>query len=499
MVDNAPAAIIATDLAGVIRFCNRQAEILYGRPAAELLGHESDSFAIDAVDENLRSEIGHALIAGESWEGIFRIRRADGTVAVVQTTDGGILDASGQLVGVACVSVDVTERSVTEEALRSSEARKGAVLAAALDAIVSVDAGGLILEFNPAAEAVFGYQREEVMGRSMPELLIPPSLRDVHRRGFAAYLETNEARIIGRRIEMRAMRRDESEFPAELAIARIDLPGRPQFTAYIRDITERRQAERAVVESRQRFAHLAETLQRSLLPPVLPAVPGLDVAARYRPAGEGTEVGGDFYDLFETAKDDWHLVVGDVQGKGAEAAAVTALARYTVRAAAIRSRKPSVILTVLNEALLRQEDERFCTVAYARLRPRHHGGIRMAVASGGHPLPLRVRRSGAVDTVGQTGPLIGVLDTVQFFDVRLDLAPGELVIFYTDGVTEARCGSEQFGEARLCDLLRNQVGADSERVVADVEDAVLAFQGGHTADDFCVIALRVTGTVPAIE
>jgi sigma-B regulation protein RsbU (phosphoserine phosphatase) len=169
-----------------------------------------------------------------------------------------------------------------------------------------------------------------------------------------------------------------------------------------------------------------------------------------------------------------------------------------MRAAAIRSRKPSVILTVLNEALLRQDDERFCTVAYARLRPRHHGGIRMALASGGHPLPLRVRRGGAVDTIGRTGPLIGVLDTVQFFDLRFDLAPGELVIFYTDGVTEARRGSEQFGEARLSALVRDQVGADPESVADLIEDAVLAFQGGHAADDFCVIALRVTGDTTAL-
>ena len=140
-------------------------------------------------------------------------------------------------------------------------------------------------------------------------------------------------------------------------------------------------------------AYIARTLQESLLPSELPEIPGIETAARFRPTGEGNEMGGDFYDLFQRRRG-WTVVIGDVCGKGPDAAAVTALARYTLRAAAMRERLPSRGLHVLNEALLRQRaDRRFCTVAYAYLESTE-GGVRLGFASGGHPLPLLVRPDG---------------------------------------------------------------------------------------------------------
>jgi len=479
LVDHIPAAIITTDLMGIIQFCNRAAEELYGRAAADLVGKPSAAFALDPVDPALQAEIASCLASRKTWTGDFRIGRADGGEVTVRSIDSGIFDVTGKLVGVACVTVDVTQQHLLEEALRSSEARKSAVLAAALDAIVSADSAGHIVEFNPAAEEMFGYRQSDALGRPLSELLIPPVLGD-----------GADASILGRRIEVRGLRRDGREFPVELAIVRIDCPGPALYTAFIRDITERRQAEQALVENRERFADLASTLQRSLLPPALPVVPGVEVAALYHPAGEGFEVGGDFYDLFETGKDDWHLVVGDVEGKGPEAAAVTALARYTLRAAAIRNRKPSVILAMLNHAVLRDGGDRHCTVSYARLRPGRNGHVRLSAVSGGHPLPLRVRPGGAVEPIGVYGPLLGFLDDVKFTEVRADLAPGELVVFYTDGVTEARDGRIQFGEERLTELVGRLSGATPDTVVSNVGQAILDFQGGQAADDFCVVAIQ---------
>ncbi len=149
---------------------------------------------------------------------------------------------------------------------------------------------------------------------------------------------------------------------------------------------------------------VARTLQQSLLPGALPQVPGVELAARYVAAGEGNEVGGDFYDCFAIGDDEWALVIGDVCGKGAEAATLTALARYTLRAAGrggtASSRRPQAVLTELNEALLRERlGYRFCTVLYASLAPRDDG-VSVCVASGGHPLPLVVRTDGTVETVG---------------------------------------------------------------------------------------------------
>jgi len=255
------------------------------------------------------------------------------------------------------------------------------------------------------------------------------------------------------------------------------------------DVTERRRAEQALLESWSRFADVAQTLQQSLLPPELPHVPGLEVAAHYRAAGDGTEVGGDFYDLFETAKDDWSLVIGDVQGKGARAAAITALARYTIRAAAMKNRKPSVILSVLNQAVLEQHPERHCTVAFARLR-RTGGRLRLTVASGGHPLPLLVRGD-QISSIGRTGLLVGAFEEFHVPDSTIDLAAGDTIVVYTDGVTEGRSGTELWGDRRLHDVLRSDADATARAVADRVAEAVVAFQGGMPADDLAIIVAKV--------
>ena len=141
-------------------------------------------------------------------------------------------------------------------------------------------------------------------------------------------------------------------------------------------------------------SHIAQTLQRSLLPPALPDIEGLELAARYRAAGEQNEVGGDFYDAFRAADGVWTLVIGDVSGKGPEAAALTSLTRHTLRAAALREMNPRENLELLNEALWSQPDAdgRFCTVLYARVRPRADGGAEVTLATGGHLPPIRAAR-----------------------------------------------------------------------------------------------------------
>jgi PAS domain S-box-containing protein len=227
----------------------------------------------------------------------------------------------------------------------------------------------------------------------------------------------------------------------------------------------------------------ARTLQESLLPPHLPAVRGLELAARFRPAGAGMQVGGDFYDIFETATDQWAIVIGDVCGKGAEAATLTALTRYTVRAAAMYEREPRGVLRVLNEALLRQRgDYRFTTLAFCMLdlapeRPR------LRVACGGHPRPLLLRPDGTTQMVGAVGPLLGVLPDIDFRDEQVDLEEGDVLALYTDGLTDALapqrildedallaalvdCGAGTAGEVALC-LEDLALGSDRTRPPRD--------------------------------
>jgi serine phosphatase RsbU (regulator of sigma subunit) len=186
-------------------------------------------------------------------------------------------------------------------------------------------------------------------------------------------------------------------------------------------------------------------------------------------------------------------VMGDVCGKGPDAAAVTALARYTLRAAAMREGLPSRSLRVLNEALLRQRDDRrFCTVAYAHLEPEQDG-IRVGCAIGGHPLPLLLRADGGVEAVGAPGTLLGVLPDPNFEDSQVSLRPGDSLVFYTDGVVEGRGVNGALDETGLSHLFAACAGEGADAIAARVEEAALVASGGKPRDDIAVLVLRVAG------
>lgn len=583
----------------------------------------------------------------------------------------GMMEAIGGQIG------QFVERESVQEEVRVSEARKSAILEAALDCIVLMDHNGCVVEFNPMAEKVFGYRREEVIGKEMAELIIPPELRQAHREGLARYLRTGEGPVVGNRIEITAQRSDGTVFPVELAITRVDVPGAGLFTGYLRDITGRRLAEeerqellarerdaRAVAEAAQerlaflavasaqmsssldyretlrtlvdlavpRMAdwcfvdvlqeddshvrvalayadpsqsavaqelqqpsptgervgvqavlkggrsilvdhytddvfdelgvteerrsllrrlspsshmivplrargrilgalvllstrsdrvynqddlhlaeelarraaiaidnarlfqertHVARTLQKSLLPPNLPEIPGVELAARYEPAGEANEVGGDFFDAFRWGRRRWAIVIGDVSGKGPDAAAVTGLARHTLRAAALAQRSPSAILGVLNEALLSDgPKEKFSTVVFATLE-NTDDGVCLTAASGGHPPPLVLRRDGHLEELAVPGTLIGVFKDVELTDQFTYLEPGDIVVFYTDGVTDIP-GLEDENQSLLVETFRRAAPSGDPRVVADeIVKAAVEVQNGAPRDDIALLVLRV--------
>ncbi len=238
-------------------------------------------------------------------------------------------------------------------------------------------------------------------------------------------------------------------------------------------------------------SHIARTLQRSLLPR-LAEIPGIEVGVEYLPMGQENEVGGDFYDLIHTEGKRCLAVIGDVCGKGAAAAAVTALTRYTIRAVAMREDEPATVLRGLNEAMLRQlGDDQFCTVACARLEPAP-GGFELDVARGGHPAPLLVRADGYIEAVVPAGRALGVFLDPGLAVQRIRLEPGDAAVFYTDGITEARGPDGSFfGERRLRDLLRSCAGLDAPAIAEKMRDVTLEFGEGNLRDDLAVLVLRV--------
>ena len=240
-------------------------------------------------------------------------------------------------------------------------------------------------------------------------------------------------------------------------------------------------------------SHVARTLQASLLPQSLPDVPGVEIAARYMAAGANNEVGGDFYDVFHAEDDVWIALLGDVAGKGAEAAAVTSLARHTLRTSALHVGSPAANLGTLNRALITEAStSRFCTVLYARMHPSDDG-VQLTFANGGHLAPRILRPAAPVERLEVSGTLVGAIADAHFEEVELRLGPGELILMYTDGVTEVRGGGvhPEYGEAELDAVLAKMAGASADQVVQAVLDRAIAMHRGEPRDDMALVAMRV--------
>jgi PAS domain S-box-containing protein len=240
---------------------------------------------------------------------------------------------------------------------------------------------------------------------------------------------------------------------------------------------------------------LAETLQRSLLPPSLPAIPGVELAARYRPGGAGLLVGGDTYDVLPLPDGRWMVLIADVCGKGAEAAAMAALARHTARAAATAGSGAAGVLAAVNAALLGERAPgplRFVTACCLVLRPSA-GGVTAGLSIAGHPQPVLRCPGGECTQVGTTGPPLGIDPVTEYAEVTVELAAGAGLVLVTDGVTEARDDAGvQFEEAGLLQVLQSTAGLGAEATVAAVQTAVDRHVLGsrHERDDLAVLALQ---------
>jgi serine phosphatase RsbU (regulator of sigma subunit) len=241
----------------------------------------------------------------------------------------------------------------------------------------------------------------------------------------------------------------------------------------------------------QARAEIAETLQRGLLPPPLPHIPGWSVAAMYRPAGAENEVGGDFYDVFRVPGG-WMLVVGDVTGRGARAASITAVARYTLRTAAMLTDDPLVALQTLNRALLARGDSALCSLAAMTLSEDRFEPVRVAVA--GHPPPLLVDGERVREVVG-SDPVLGAFEDARWHIARCEVEPGQQLVVVTDGIAEAQGPEGRFGETRL----RAHLGGATNPALAvqRLEGSLHAFTDGRLEDDVAIVAIaRASNPAP---
>jgi sigma-B regulation protein RsbU (phosphoserine phosphatase) len=363
---------------------------------------------------------------------------------------------------------------------------------------------GKIVKINNTLLGWLGHSRDELIGaRYFSDLLtvggklyyethLSPLLRmQGEVGGLALELRSSDGRRLPVLVSC-AIKRDPSGEPVLIRTTLFDARDRRAYEQEL--LRSRQEADR----ERERLRELVVTLQQSLLPPALPAVPGLDAASYYHIAS-ADEVGGDFYDLFPLSLHRWGLFLGDVCGKGAHAATITSLIRYTLRTAAAYDPDPAAVLGTLNPALHERylaDSQCFCTAIFGLLTPdSQDDGCTLALASGGHPSPLLMGADGTAEYVTLPGgPLIGVWDDTVFGAATIRLAPGDTLLLYTDGLTEARtsraASRERFGEEALLALAAELAPATADTAIAAVI-AVLRELGDCVDDDVAVLALGV--------
>jgi serine phosphatase RsbU (regulator of sigma subunit) len=265
-----------------------------------------------------------------------------------------------------------------------------------------------------------------------------------------------------------------------------------EITADRRDRAARERLNRELHRELEDEHRVVEQLGTSLLPDRLPSVPGADLASSFTPAGDRNVVGGDFYDVFRVGKPHcWMVVIGDVCGKGAEAASLTALARYTLRAAAIREgAEPAKLLAELNEAIRRQRnDDRFVTAVCAFLESGRQGALRLTVSVAGHPPPLVLRAGGVVERIRTKGALLGVWDDAGLTETETQLSGDDRMVLYTDGVLEAHAPDGPFEEG-LERAVSELAPQDAASTVTALRDALGLAGGDDPRDDIAILIVR---------
>jgi sigma-B regulation protein RsbU (phosphoserine phosphatase) len=359
---------------------------------------------------------------------------------------------------------------------------------------LSTTADGTIRKLNRTFLEMTGYRAEDLVGQRRFADLLTVGGRIYHETHYAPMLHMNGT---AREIALDVRHRDGRVVPVLVnAVADRNAQGTVEvIRVAVFDATHRRDYERELLRAKQqaevseaKAQALARTLQQTLIPPLPPVIPHLDVAAEYRPAGDGTEVGGDFFDVFQVGPDDWFVTVGDVCGKGVEAAVVTALARYTLRAAAVDHASPAACLRRVNDALLRHAADRFATIVGLRLHETDNGWSGV-ISAAGHPLPLLRTPSGSIRPVGRPGMLLGVVDEPRLHDAAIRLDPGDALLMYTDGLTEGRRDAEFYGDDRVREVLARPAATADELAGALLGD-LLQFQRGNPRDDIAIVVVR---------
>lgn len=390
-------------------------------------------------------------------------------------------DAHGELVRTDGVIEDITERKRGEERFRM-------LVEFAPDAMVVVNETGQIVLINAQAEMLFGYTRAELVGQTI-ELLVPHRLREQHAAVRAVYAAEPRSRQMGMHASISGLRRDGSEFPAEIALIPIRTEAGMLIHAAIRDVTERRRAEALLHENRSQLL-AAQKIQEHLLPAHPPALPGFDIAGALFPAEFAA---GDHFDFLKMPDQQLGIVVADVAGHGVGPAILMASTHAFLHAlAAVTSAVDEILFQVNRIVIGKTEPDRFVTVLLARLDPRART---LVYSSAGHPSAYILDRLGDLRAVlPSTSFPLGIVPEAQFpASDPIPLQPGDIVVLSTDGLFEATsCQHDQFGQDRVIQVVSRHRAETAARIIEALHEAVAEFSGAaHFSDDVTIVVIKV--------
>ncbi|MHB8952101.1 MAG: PAS domain S-box protein [Pirellulaceae bacterium] len=480
--------ILITDADGTIQYVNPAFERVTGYSRPEVLGRNPRMLQSGLHDQVFYDRMWRTLADGETWHGEFIDKHKNRGLYDVEATIARIRDTAGNAIGYIGVQRDVSDRKRAERALAESEARIRAIFETAADGIVTIDERGLIETCNSAVEKMFGYAREDVIGRNV-SLLMPSPEREEHDGYLATYAQSRLPKVIGKGREVRGRRRNGTIFPLDLAVSETRLGDRCFFTGIVRDATLRHlqlQAEKDLAATHEQL-RLARDIQQSFFPRTSPIVPGFDLGGASYPADE---TGGDYYDYFPMPEGRVGVVVADVSGHGFGPALVMSQTRAYLRALLPLGLDVSELATRLNDFLITDgPDARFVTLFLAQLDPRDG---RFVYASAGHEC-LLLGPGDEVQLLESTGMPLGVLPGCVPSAQPRTLEPGQLVLFLTDGVAETVSPQDvPFGIERALDVVRANRHRPAAEIVEALYRSARSFaQDTPQQDDITAVILKV--------
>ena len=502
IIETAGDAIVTANADGKIMSWNPAAERIFGYSQAEVVGKPLTLIIPKRFHAPHHEGIARVVATGKtkivgSTAEVVALRK-DGSEFPVELTLGPwVTDDARFFSGILR---DVSEKADLISAFGHSEARLKAIVESANDAIITTDADGRVLLWNQRATKLFGYSYDEMIGRPL-DVIIPERFREAHRGRQRHVAEGGDTRVIGHTVELAALHRDSYEFPIELSLAMWESKGDRFFSGIIRDITVRKEAEEVLRLAKERMEcelNVAADIQMSMLPLEFPAFPSRQEFSVHAILEPAREVGGDFYDFFLI--DDSHLCfcVADVSDKGVPAALFMAVTKTLINAHASLDSSPATILTAVNDELcLRNESSMFVTLFLCILDLK--SGSLTYTNAGHNPQYIKTNRGKVIALDNRHGPVAGAVPCVEYGEDRSQLDPGDYVVLFTDGITEAMNSSHESYSEEALELLLTELTLESAEqatalIFASVSDHV---GSAEQSDDITVLALEFAG-VPLV-